>query len=51
MSVTTHAARAGLDLNEHEAVRREDEQIHLVDAALVVDELEVRSCPPRLVIG
>ena len=40
-----------LDLDQEEAPRGEDEQVDLVDAAVVGDELEVRPGAVRLVVG
>ena len=49
--VALHDARAALDLDEVEALRREGEQVDLVDRPVVGDELEVRPRPVRLVVG
>ena len=46
--VPTQRARAGLHLDEDEPDRGQDEGVHLVHTALVVDELEVRPGAPGL---
>jgi hypothetical protein len=51
MGVAAYGPRAGLDLDQDEPARCQDERVDLVDAPLVVDELEVRPSAPRLVIG
>ena len=49
--VALHDAGPALDLDEVEALRRQREQVDLVDRAVVGDELEVRPGPVRLVVG
>ena len=49
--VALHGAGAALDLDEVEALRREDEEVDLVDRPVVGDELEVRPRAVRVVIG
>ena len=44
-------ARAALDLDQEEALGVNSEQVDLVDAAVVGDELEVGPGPVRLVVG
>ena len=50
MGVAIDRARPALDFDQQEACGCQDEQIDLVDAPLVVHELEVRPCPPRVVV-
>ena len=40
--VTTKATRFALDFDKKESLRREDQEIDFVDAAIVRDEFEVR---------
>ena len=47
--ITAKSPRSALDLDEKEALRREDEQIDFVDAAVVGNELKVAPCSIRLV--
>ena len=49
--VALHDSGAALDLDEVEALRRQHEQVDLVDRTVVGDELEVRPRAVRVVIG
>ena len=50
MGVAIDRARPALDFDQQEAGGCQDEQIDLVDPPFVIHELEVRPCPPRLVV-
>ena len=50
VGVALNRTGTALDLDEDEALGREDEDVDLVDPALVVDELEVRPRAPGLVV-
>ena len=49
--IAAQASRSALDLDQEEALRRKNQQVDFVDAAIVADELEVGPCPVRLVRG
>ena len=51
VDVTVQDARAALDLDEEEPHRREDQGVHLVDCAVIREELEVRPRHVGLVVG
>jgi hypothetical protein len=51
VGIAPEAAGPRLHFDKDEANRRENEGIDFIDTSFVVDELEVRPCAPRLVVG
>ena len=49
--VAGEPAGAALDFDEEEALRGEDQQVHLIDRTIVGDKFKVRPGPVRLAVG